>query len=128
MRGDSGELGKLAADLEQAGSELEEQAKKITEVAMAKIKKGAQTIVRGHSHLPKLARSYTYDVTNVAGTITGEVGAELRRGQGGLDHLIENGTVRNAPIPHWAPEADKEVPIWESMLERAAVEAIERDR
>jgi hypothetical protein len=63
-------------------------------------------------------------VTTRGSLVVGEVGAEHQRPQGRLDGFIEYGTPTSAPIPHWRPAADKEVPVWVDYLERAAGEAL----
>jgi hypothetical protein len=115
----------LAADLERAGADITKEVAKVTGKACGNIKKDAQRRVRGYPHLPHLARSFTYDVKTRGTTVTGEVGAEHERSQGKLDVFIEFGTPTSAPIPHWAPAADKEVPVWEDFLDQAAADAIE---
>lgn len=115
----------LAADLERAGKDITKEVAKVTGKACGNIKRDAQRRVRGNPHLPHLARSFTYDVKTSETTVTGEVGAEHERPQGKLDVFIENGTPTSAPIPHWAPAADKEVPVWESYLEKAAADLLE---
>ncbi len=117
-----------ADQLEAAGEDITKQAAKVTGQGLNNIKKDAQRRVRGYGHLPHLARSFTYDVKTSGSTVTGEVGAEHERPQGKLDVFIEFGTPTSAPIPHWAPAADKEVPAWESYLEQAAVDALGGDR
>lgn len=113
-----------ADDLRRAAVGIDEQVKKVTGRTCLEIKKHAQGIVRGHKHLPGLARSFSYDVTVKATEVVGEVGAVIGKAQGALDHIIENGTLENAPIPHWRPAADKQVPLWQKYLDDAAVEAL----
>jgi hypothetical protein len=114
----------LAADLERAGKDITDEVSKVTAKACLNMKRDAQRRVRGHAHLPHLAGSFTYDVTTGGSLVVGEVGAELERRQGPIDGLIENGTLTSAPIPHWRPAADKEVPVWLDYLDQAAVDAI----
>lgn len=114
----------IAADLRKAGAEIGKKVAKVTGMACNNIKKDAQKRVRGNPHLPHLARSFTYDVTTTAMAVTGEVGAEHERLQGKLDVFIENGTTTSAPIPHWRPAADKEIPVWQRFLDDAAAEAL----
>ncbi len=125
IRADTGELAGLAAAFERAPDELADRVEKITQVAMIKMKKGAQAIVAGHAHLPHLGRSFTYTVSRRRDEIIGEVGAETRKRQGSIDQFIENGTVRNAPIPHWSVMRDREEPIWERLIGDAMVEVID---
>jgi hypothetical protein len=124
MRAESYGLDGVSADLRKAAEEIGPKVAKVTGMACNNIKKGAQRRVRGYPHLPHLARSFTYDVTATATTVTGEVGAEHDRLQGKLDAYIEDGTPTSEPIPHWRPEADKEIPVWQKYLDDVAAEAL----
>jgi len=114
----------LAADLERAGVDITKEVAKVTGMACNQMKKDAQKRVAGISHLPHLGRSFTYDVATKGSLVVGEVGAEHERPQGKLDWVAEYGTPTSAPIPHWRPAADKEVPVWMGFLEKVAVDAI----
>jgi hypothetical protein len=114
----------LANDLERAGKDITREVAKVTGKACHQMKLDGQRRVRGYPHLPHLARSFTYDVTTRGSLVVGEVGAEHERLQGKLDVYIEFGTPTSAPIPHWRPAADKEVPVWIDYLEQAAVDTI----
>ena len=81
---------------------------------------------RGHPHIKHIGRSFNYDVRREGTTVIGEVGASHDRPQGVLDHLIEFGSPTSAPLPHWRPATDREVPVWRNYLEQAAVDAIEK--
>lgn len=124
MRVEKYGFAELAADLDRAGKDITKQVAKVTGMACNNMKKDAQRRVRGHAHLPHLARSYTYDVKSRGPLVVGEVGAEHERLQGKLDVYIEFGTPTSAPMPHWRPAADKEVPVWMDYLDRAAADAI----
>lgn len=124
MRVEQFGFGELADDLDRAGRDIVPEVKKVTSKTLLEMKKHAQKIVRGHPHIKHLASSFNYDVDVAGDTVTGEVGADLSRKQGSLDQFIENGGLRNSPIPHWRPAADKQVPLWETYLAAAAVEAI----
>jgi hypothetical protein len=117
----------LAADLDKAADDIPKKVAKVTGFAMNQIKKDAKQRVdsRGMPHLKHLARSFTYDVTTRRDTVTGEVGAEHERLQGKLDVFIEHGSPTSAPIPHWAPAADKEIPVWKRYLDEVAAEGLE---
>lgn len=127
VRVESHGFGELADALRKAGLDITDQVAKVTGKACNNMKKGAKQRVdsRGMPHLKHLAGSFTYDVTTSGTTVTGEVGAEHGRLQGKLDVYIENGTPTSAPIPHWAPEADKEIPRWVDYCDQAAVDALE---
>lgn len=114
-----------SADLAAADKRITPEVKKVTSKTLLEIKKHAQKIVRGHPHIKHMARSFNYDVDVFEQTIVvGEVGADTDRKQGPIDHVIENGGLHNAPIPHWRPAALEQVPLWEKYLGDACVEAL----
>lgn len=117
-------FGEMATALREAGQNITGEVAKVTGKACNNMKQGAQRIVAGRAHLPHLAQSYTYDVRTSGTKVTGEVGAEHGRLQGKLDVFIETGTPTSAPIPHWAPEADKEIPRWGDYCDQAAVDVL----
>jgi hypothetical protein len=127
MRVDTHELKLLAADLDRAQKEITDEIKKVTGKACRQMQLDARRRVAGHSHLPHLGRSFTYNVTATKTRVKGEVGAEHERLQGRLDVFVEFGTPTSAPIPHWAPAADKEVPVWERYCEQAAAKVLGDD-
>lgn len=125
-------FGELADDLERAGKDIVPEVKKVTSKTLLEMKKHAQKLVKGIAHAPNLGRTFNYDVDVDGSTVSGEVGADITKTTGGgkhrtpgsLDQFIENGTLRSAPIPHWRPAAEVQVPLWETYLEQAAVEAL----
>ena len=133
MRVEEHGLGEFADALRAASRGIVDDAEKITAKTCLEIKKQAADIVRGISHAPNLGRTFNYDVEVSGDTVIGEVGADITKQVGGgphrtpgsLDHFIEDGSVRNAPVPHWRPAADKQVPLWVDYLEKAVAEAID---
>ena len=114
-----------ADDLAATKKNILPEVKKVTSKTLLEMKKTAQKIVRGNPHIKHLARSFNYDVHVYQSTIiVGEVGADLEKKQGAIDHIIENGGIHSSPIPHWRPAAEEQVPLWEKYLSDAAVEAI----
>lgn len=106
----------LARDLDFAAEEVVEEGKKVVGKGCLNIKRQAQSIIRSNSpqgYLPHLPRAIGYDVTARAADITGEVGADPAKLQGGLQRIIEFGTVNSAPIPHMIPSLDAEAPGFE---------------
>ncbi len=104
-------LTELEADFAKAAKEAVPAAKKIVGKGSLNIKKEAQRIIRGASHrgyLPHYPRAVTYEVKGAGTLVSGEIGPETSRLQGGLGPLIENGSVNNAPIPHLGPALDLE--------------------
>ncbi len=132
MRVEEHGLSEWADALRAADHDIIPQVKKVTSKTCLEIKKDAAIRVRGIAHAPNLGRTFNYNVTATAGTVTGEVGADITKQVGGgphrtpgsLSHIIEDGTLDNAPIPHWRPAADKQVPLWQKYLDDAAVEAL----
>jgi hypothetical protein len=118
-------FGELAAAMERAGAEGAKKVARVTGMACNQMKKDAKARVRGFPHLKHLGRSFTYDVTTSGSRVVGEVGAEHERLQGRLDWVAEYGTPTSAPIPHWRPAADKEVPVWMGFLQKVAGEALD---
>lgn len=109
-------LSDLIGDLNHAAEVAVEQAKKVVGKGCNQIKKAAKKTVTGYAHLPHYPRSIDYDVTAEGTTVTGEVGPNHEKLQGGLGRVIELGTVNNEPIPHLAPALDAEIPGFERYL------------
>lgn len=103
----------LGEDMRVASERVVEDGKKVVGQGCNNIKKQAQQIIRNNSprgYLPHYPRSISYDVTAGAADITGEVGPDAARLQGGLARIIEYGTINSAPIPHLSPSLDTEAP------------------
>lgn len=118
-------LKEFVADLGKAAETVVEQAKKVVGRGCLNVKKDAQRIVRAAStkgYLPHYPRSISYDVTARGDSVTGVIGPDRNRLQGGLGRVIEYGTIHNAPIPHLSPALDAELP----RLEQYAAELGER--
>lgn len=125
MRVEAHGFAELAADLDRAGTNITKEVAKVTGKACNNIKRDVRARWSGLSHLPHLPRSVTYDVKTRGTTVTGEVGADHALLQGKLAWVPEYGSPTSAPHPAFAPATDKEVPVWESYLDQAAVDAIE---
>jgi hypothetical protein len=67
-------------------------------------------------------------VTTRGSLVVGEVGAEHARRRASSTCSSRTALLTSAPIPHWRPAADKEVPVWVDYLERAAADAIGEPR
>lgn len=109
-------LSDLIGDLRKAEETVVEQAKKVVGRGCNNVKKDAKKRVTGYAHLPHYPRSIDYDVTAAGLTVTGAVGPNHAKLQGGLGRVIELGTVNNAPIPHLSPALDLELPAFERYL------------
>lgn len=106
----------LGRDLDLASERIVEAGKKIVGKGCLNIKKSAQRIIKERSkrgYLPHYPRSISYDVTARSADITGVVGPDAGKLQGGLGRILEDGTINNAPIPHLSPSLDDEVPRFE---------------
>lgn len=103
-------------DARWAAEHVVDEGKKIVGQGCLNIKRTAQRIVRDNSpigYLPHYPRSISYEVTAAGADITGEVGPNRAKTQGGLGSYIEYGTIHNAPIPHLNPGLDQETPRFE---------------
>ena len=117
----------VAEALERDAELVIPKVKATTGKALLNIKKGAQQRVSGHPHVPQIGRSYSYDVWVTGAKVIGEAGAEHDRSrQATLDVFLEMGGPRGqAPLPHWAPEAEQESPTWMKYIEAALLEDLE---
>jgi hypothetical protein len=124
---DDGELRQLIARLDTLDERLIDKGERIVGQGALNIKRSAQRRVDGlGTHLPHLARSFTYDrVTTRGTTISTEIGSESERLQGKLDVFIEYGTPTSAPHPHWGPAADEEEPKFARYVEDLGVEVLD---
>lgn len=103
----------IGRDMHVASERVVEDGKKVVGQGCNNIKRQAQRIIRENSprgYLVHLPRAVTYDVTARAADITGEVGPDAARLQGGLARIIEYGSPTSAPIPFLNPSLDTEVP------------------
>jgi hypothetical protein len=106
----------IGEDFHQASERIVEDGKKIVGKGCLNIKRGAQRVIKEHSkrgYLPHYPRAISYDVTARSADISGEVGPDAAKLQGGLGRLLEDGSVNNAPIPHLSPSLDDELPRFE---------------
>lgn len=113
MGAKSSGLKELGADLEKARDTVVEQGKRIVGQGCNNIKKQAQGIIRANSprgYLVHYPRSISYDVTAAGDNITGVVGPDALKLQGGLARIIEYGSINSGPIPHLNPSLDAELP------------------
>ena len=103
----------IGRDLNLASERVVEDGKKVVGQGCLNIKRQAQQIIRANSHrgyLPHYPRAISYDVTAGGASITGTVGPDAARLQGGLARIIEYGSVNSAAIPHLSPALDAEIP------------------
>lgn len=122
-------LNDLIDDLQKASDEAVEATKKVIGKGSNNVKKGAQSIIRAASHrgyLPHYPKSITYTVSAAGSVVTGEIGPDPNRLQGGLGRVLENGTVNNDPIPHLSPSLDAEEPVTARYLEDVGARLLER--
>lgn len=113
MSDDSAELRRLAFDLGNNTAETVLGARKIVEVAAAKIKKGMRDDASGIQHAPAFPASITYDLRG----LSAEIGPDKDRRQGALGNILYFGTSNNAPvIPDIAAPLRSEAVIVERLL------------
>lgn len=119
-------LDELIHVLTVAADEVVDEVEKVVGRGCLNIKREAARRWRGYAHLPHLPRSVNYDVTREGDTVTGEVGPDKAKLQGGLAPYIEYGTIHSGPIPAMGPATDAEAPRFERALADIAVGLIER--
>lgn len=121
-------LRELEHDLAFARDHVIEETKKVVGRGSLNVKEDAQRIIRAASHrgyLPHYPRSIGYEVTARGTTVTGVIGADPAKLQGGLGDLLEHGSVNNAPIPHTGPALDAEAPNLARYMEELGVKLME---
>jgi hypothetical protein len=114
--------------LQRARDEAVGETKKVVGKGCSNIKKQAQATIRSAStrgYLPHYPRSIRYEVTARGFVITGELGPDNIRPQGGLGRLLEFGSVNNAPIPHLSPALDAEAPKFQRHMQEMANRLLE---
>jgi hypothetical protein len=121
-------LAELAADLRKAAERAVPDAKKVVGKGCFEIKKAAQRTIRAASHrgyLPWYPYSLGYRVDARGTVVTGEIGSDPAKLQGGLGDLLERGSVNNAPIPHTTPALDAEEPVMVRYMEELGARLVE---
>lgn len=104
-------LEELSEDLRTAVKNAIPAAKKIVGKGSLNVKRDAQRIVKAISkrgYLPHYPRSIGYTVTASGSVVSGEIGPESSKLQGGLGRIIENGSVNSPAYPHLSPALDAE--------------------
>lgn len=124
MRVDDSELAALQADLGNVADELMPEVKKVTERGASRIQRGWADRWSGHPDIKHLPRAIDHDITKKPYAVDAEIGADRRRLQGVLAHLIEFGTLTSPPIPGGQPALDAEEPRYVAELERAAMKVL----
>lgn len=113
-------LRELRSDFQKAVDEAVDGAEKVTGAGCNEIKKTARQIIKERSrrgYLPHYPYAISYDVKTSGTVVTGEVGPENEKLQGGLGRIIEDGAPTSAPIPHLAPALDQEEPAFAHYME-----------
>ncbi len=121
-------LDELSDDFRKAVEDSIPGAKKIVGQGCNNVKKGAQRIIRAASHrgyLPHYPRAISYEVTVAGSVVSGEVGPDPAKLQGGLGGLLENGSRNNAAIPHLSPSLDAEEPRFAHYMEDLGAKLLE---
>ncbi len=115
---DAGELTAYTRQLNAAADAALGDARQVVAKGCLNIKNDARDTVRPHvgGHARAYPSAITYDTRVLQQSAIGEVGPDKERRQGALGNLIEYGSVNNAPIPHLAPAADRELPRFEAAL------------
>jgi hypothetical protein len=118
-------LTELLAAFAKAEAEVDDKTQRVVGFGCNQIKKDWQRRWTGYAHIPHLPRAISYDVDSAAGVVTGEVGPDRLREQGGLGSYIEKGTINNAPIPGGFPAIDTEEPKFERAMADMAEELLD---
>lgn len=95
-------------DLEGLERELREEAREIDDKVYEVVVQGAVNIKRGwqtrmrarrsaRTSIPHLPGAISYDIERTPGSVTAEIGPVYTKKQGPLAHLLEFGSVNNAP-------------------------------
>lgn len=124
IRFDTSEVAAVAEILADAGKVAPTDARKVVAKGALNIKTDARRRVSGLAHAPAYPSSITYEMHETAAGAWAEIGPDKSRRQGALGNLLEYGSVKNAPIPHMAPAAEKERPRFEKAMEDAAAKAL----
>lgn len=103
-------LTELLAAFAKAEAEVDDKTQRVVGMGCLNIKKDWQRRWTGYAHIPHLPRAISYDVDSAAGVITGEVGPDRLKMQGGLGSYVEFGTRNNGPIPGGIPAHAAEEP------------------
>jgi hypothetical protein len=109
-------LTELLGAFAKAEAEVDDKTQRVVGFGCNQIKKDWQRRWTGYAHIPHLPRAISYDVDSAAGVITGEVGPDRLKMQGGLGSYIEFGTINNGPIPGGIPSHAAEEPKFERAM------------
>lgn len=121
---DGRELVALTKDIERAARIAPKMAEAVVTKAAVNIKNDARRRISGHPHAPRYPYSIGFDRVHV--TMTGaqtDVGPDKSRTQGALGNVLEYGTRKNPPLPHFGPAAEAEEPKFARAMEQLAVKA-----
>lgn len=117
-------LHELIATLDQGQRGIDPAVRGVVQRGCLNIKRDWQQRWSGIGHAPALPAAVTYDTTETAGEVRGEVGPDKGRRQGALGNIIEFGTTKNAPIPGGLPAAAAEAPRFQKALTDVAEKAL----
>lgn len=110
-------LSSLAADLQRAAAAIVPATRPLIQARAAQMKEDWRAVFpwSGSAHLPSLGSHLAYETHSTGSGAWAEVGVN-KGGQGNLGHLIEFGSVNNAPHPGGPGALAKAVPILEAEL------------
>jgi hypothetical protein len=125
FRFDARELTIITDSLSKATAVAPATAAAVVTKAAVNIKTDARQRVAGLAHAPAYPASIGFDPVHVsrlgASTI---VGPDKDKRQGALGNLIEYGSVKNAPIPHFLPAGEAEEPKFAKAMEDLSLKAL----
>jgi hypothetical protein len=88
------------------------------------IKKDAARRISGLAHAPAYPRSIGYDLYQSLRGPSAIIGPDKSKPQGALGNLLEYGSIKNPPHPHFGPAGDAEEPKFGAALEALAVKTL----
>lgn len=122
---DTDEVAAYADILVNAAGVAPAEARKVVAKGALNIKTGARRRVSGLAHAPAYPNAITYDSHETPGGGWAEIGPDKDKRQGALGNILEYGTIKNAPVPHMAPEAEAELPKFEKAMLALAPKELE---
>lgn len=108
MSVDTSQLDRLARDLTAAAGRVQRGTYAAAQASAKRMEADARARVSGHAHLPHYPASIASEVHRRGLLVEATLGPDKGQSQGPLWNIIEFGTSKNAPIPHYGPALDAE--------------------
>lgn len=117
---DLSQVNRLAADLGKGNAAMVTGARKILDVAAAKIKKDMAREIGGSPHFRAVAPSISYDIKG----LSAEIGPEIGKAAGSLAFIAAYGTATTGPSWDHTAALQREAPHAVKFLEALAVKSV----